>query len=191
MPFHIIYMVCGTVHLSQFSRKMRTDRQTRRHANYICTGVYPAAGLRQFCVEIAPPYDRRNIDAALLREHSVRRICAHYKVCKFCVISSFASTHASNLRKKKPAKKIGVCAKKSIKKQEKKLYLGRIRTRDLMTPKLPPYPLCHLHSINASGKIWPLYTKSAQNWRMRTNCTKLAYAHKLRTIGVCAQIAQI
>ncbi len=56
--------------------------------------------MRQFCVEIAPPFIRRNIDAALLREHSVRRICAHYKGLQICANSTHALTYASNLRKK-------------------------------------------------------------------------------------------
>ena len=55
--------------------------------------------MRQFCVEIAPSFNWRNIDAALPREHSVRRYCACHKVCKFCVSSSFASTHSADLRK--------------------------------------------------------------------------------------------
>ncbi len=102
---------CLRVYLFQKSKKRRIIIWRRRFPAIF--HVIPAAGLRQFCVEIAPPYDRRNIDAALLREHSVRRICAHYKVCKFCVISSFASTHASNLREKN-SKKLAYAPKKSI-----------------------------------------------------------------------------
>ncbi len=67
--------------------------------------------VRQFCVEIAPPYDWRNIDAALLREHSVRRICASYKVLQICANLTHALTYASNLRKKNPEKNCA-CAKK-------------------------------------------------------------------------------
>ena len=33
--------------------------------------------MRQICVNIVPPFVWHNIDAALLREHSVRRIWAH------------------------------------------------------------------------------------------------------------------
>ncbi len=69
--------------------------------------------VRQFCVEIAPPYDWRNIDAALLREHSVRRICASYKVLQICANLMHVLTYASNLRKK--SKKICACAKKKFK----------------------------------------------------------------------------
>ena len=149
---------------------------------------YPATGLRQFCVEIAPPFDWRNIDAALLREHSVRRICAHYKVCKFCVISSFASTHASNLRKKKTAKKWRMRQKK-----QKKIIPwpdsnpGPFVSLAAALPTLPS-PL-----YVPSGKIWPLYTYIHECAKLAYahKCAKLAYAHKLRTIGVCAQIAQI
>ncbi len=49
--------------------------------------------VRKFCVDIAPSFIARNIDAALLREHSKRRVCAHYNYCNFCVISPFASTY--------------------------------------------------------------------------------------------------
>ena len=66
--------------------------------------------VRQFCVDIAHSFIRRNIDAELLREHCVRRICAHYNFCNFCAISPFASTLASQLRKKKIKK--FACAKK-------------------------------------------------------------------------------
>ncbi len=83
--------------------------------------------VRQFCVDIAHSFIWRNIDAELLREHSVRRYCAYYKVCKFCVISSFASTLASKLRKK--IKKIA-CAKKEKKSHAQKKIRAWIRTRD-------------------------------------------------------------
>ncbi len=56
--------------------------------------------LRKFCVDIAPPFIARNIDAALLREHSVRRVCAHYKFLQNCANLTHASTHTLNLRKK-------------------------------------------------------------------------------------------
>ncbi len=56
--------------------------------------------VRQFCVDIAHSFIWRNIDAELLREHCVRRICAHYNFCNFCAISPFASTFASKLSKK-------------------------------------------------------------------------------------------
>ena len=81
----------------------------------ICPLRTQSPRMRQFCVEIAPPYNWRNIDAALLREHSVRRICAHYKILHICANLTHASMHALNLRKK-TAKKIGACAKKSKKK---------------------------------------------------------------------------
>ncbi len=74
--------------------------------------------MRQFCVDIAPPYNWRNIDAALLREHSVRRYCAYYKGLQICANLTHASTHASNLRKKK----LFACAKKN--------FMARTRTRD-------------------------------------------------------------
>ena len=54
--------------------------------------------MRQFCVEIAPPFIRRNIDAALLREHSARRICAHYKGLQICAKKI---TNYIRMRKKK------------------------------------------------------------------------------------------
>ncbi len=72
--------------------------------------------VRQFCVEIAPPYDWRNIDAALLREHSVRRICAHYKGLQICANSTHALTCALNLRKKNP-EKIALAQKKNKQKK--------------------------------------------------------------------------
>ncbi len=56
--------------------------------------------MRQFCVDIALPFNWRNIDAALLREHSLRRYCAYYKFLQICANLTHASTHASFLRKK-------------------------------------------------------------------------------------------
>ncbi len=73
--------------------------------------------VRKFCVDIAPSFIARNIDAALLREHSVRRVCAHYNYCNFCVISPFASTYASVLRKKPFLQKMGRVRKKNYVKK--------------------------------------------------------------------------
>ncbi len=56
--------------------------------------------MRQICVEITRSFVGRNIDADLLREHSVRRYCAHYKGLQIFANSTHASTHALNLRKK-------------------------------------------------------------------------------------------
>ncbi len=55
--------------------------------------------MRQFCVDVMPIFVGRNIDAELLREHSVRRDYAYFNFPFFCVISPLASTHASFLRK--------------------------------------------------------------------------------------------
>ncbi len=88
-----------------------------------CAGAQPPR-VRQFCVNIAPPYDLRNIDAALLREHSVRRICAFYKVLQICANFTHASTHALNLRKN-AAKKLAHTPKKN----QEFFYPSRIRTR--------------------------------------------------------------
>ena len=72
--------------------------------NLLCQGEFfklsQRPRMRQFCVDIAPPFNWRNIDAALLREHSVRRYCAHYKGLQIFANLTHASTHASNLRKK-------------------------------------------------------------------------------------------
>ncbi len=57
--------------------------------------------MRQICVEITRSFVGRNIDANLLREHSVRRYCAHYKGLQIFAILTHASTHASKLRQKK------------------------------------------------------------------------------------------
>ena len=68
--------------------------------------------VRQFCVDIAPTKTVRNIDAELLREHSVRRYCAHYKGLQIFANSTHASTLASKLRKKL---RKSACAKKEKK----------------------------------------------------------------------------
>ena len=67
--------------------------------------------LRTICVEIAPSNTWRNCDAHLLREHSVSRYCAHYKLLQICANSTYASTHASFLCKKQQ-KYFAACAKK-------------------------------------------------------------------------------
>ncbi len=94
---------------------------------------YPATGLRQFCVEIAPPFDWRNIDAALLREHSVRRI---WRIIMFANFAYFCllSRRMRRIYAKNSKKKLAYEPKKIIKKPKNFSYIGRIRTRDLLSP---------------------------------------------------------
>ncbi len=82
----------------------------------------------------------RNIDAALLREHSVRQYCARYNFFNFCVILLFASTHGSFMHKKTVA-----CSKKP---DHAKKSFARIQTCDVLLPWLPLQPFRHPHHFS-------------------------------------------
>ncbi len=114
--------------------------------------------VRIFCVDIAPPIIARNIDAALLRAHSLRRICAHYNGLQICANSTHASTHASNLRKK------NLRAKKIFAKKVR----ARIRTRDFYSEVRYSNHSATLTSVR-KGQVNSVYKHSsaisAQNWR--------------------------
>ncbi len=143
--------------------------------------------VRQFCVDIAHSFIWRNIDAELLREHSVRRYCAYYKVCKFCVISSFASTLALKLRKKNKKKlhaqkrKKIACAKKSAPGFEPGISHFKAAT----LPTEPPR-FCCIHRFSSC----PIYIQDTilaqflcMRRRMRRNC-----AIFLRNCAYCAKV---
>ncbi len=146
--------------------------------------------VRQFCVDIAHSFIRRNIDAELLREHCVRRICAHYNFCNFCAISPFASTLASKLRKEKKVR-----MRKKVKKIMRKNFVRTwIRTRDFfyqgryanhsatqlsLCTKLKFLP--HIHTRRNFGAIFA--QKLRMRRRMRQKC-----ANFLRNCAYCAKV---
>ena len=83
--------------------------------------------MRQFCVKIGPPYDWRNIEAALLREHSVHRICAHYKILQIFANLNLNFEFEFEFMQKKHAKNIWRMRKKKVPKK----ISGGIRTNEL------------------------------------------------------------
>ncbi len=127
--------------------------------------------MRQICVEITRSFVGRNIDADLLREHSVRRYCAHYKGLQIFANSTHASTHAAILRKKN-IKKIAF-EKKSKKKSEPRLELGISNLESAtLTTRLPGLPLEEMK--------WICYINTAAQFR-RNICA---------CVDACAKIAQ-
>ena len=128
--------------------------------------------MRQFCVDIAHSFIWRNIDAELLREHSVRRYCTYYKVCKFCVIPSFASTLASKLRKKlKKAhaqKKIACAKKKSETGFEPGISNCKATTLTTQPPSFCYIPRLSSCPIYIQGTIFAQFLRMRR--RMRRNC---------------------
>ncbi len=141
--------------------------------------------VRQFCVGIAPPFIARNIDAALLREHSVRRVCASYKDLQICANLTHASTHALNVRKKKLQKKNNCRMRKKNKKNRKS---GRIRTHELWIPQPLLYQLSYPASLTNCGEVNTLYRK-------RRSCSAIlaqffgAYVDACANSGAIAPIA--
>ncbi len=132
--------------------------------------------MRQFCVDIAHSFIWRNIDAELLREHSVRRYCAYYKVCKFCVISSFASTLASKLRKK--IKKKRMRKKNRMRKETAPGFEPGISHFKAATLPTEPPSFCCIHRFSSC----PIYIQDAILAQfVRNFCA---------CYDVCAEIAQ-
>ncbi len=142
--------------------------------------------MRQFCVDIAPPFNWRNIDAALLREHSVRRICAHYKILQIFANLTHASTHALNLRKKNQPKKLTHAPKNERKKGGKeKVQAGfepgtfQLRSRHLTHSATPTAlgfdeknNLYSQSKIVACEKLRETLAIFLQIWRIRKKCAK-------------------
>ncbi len=92
--------------------------------------------MRQFCVDVMPIFVGRNIDAELLREHSVRRDYAYFNFPFFCVISPLASTHASFFSK--PFLSIFF----RVRKKEKKLkYMAGLEPTNLGHRDPPKTPV--------------------------------------------------
>ncbi len=136
--------------------------------------MVPTPRVRQFCVDIAPLYDWRNIDAALLREHSVRRICASYKVLQICANLTHASTHALKLREKM-RKKIVACAKKKTKKK-----LARFEPASVYFAAQYSNHSATQSSLLKREKLILYINTAAQIWRKFSAC-----------VDACAKYAQI
>ncbi len=79
--------------------------------------------LRTICVDIAHSFIWRNIDAHLLREHSVRRYCVKYKC-----LQKFANLTYGMRRRKRPFWEKKYCIQKKLRMRKK--YFGWIRSYD-------------------------------------------------------------